>query len=558
MRNIKLPEEFYRDGVVGGFYVSSMMKRAWAAQLEIFSDIAAICEKYGIKYFADAGTLIGTIRHGGFIPWDDDLDIVMMREDYEKFLKHTDELPEFCQVLNWRTDISWDDAFSRIVNTIAPNMEPDFMEKYHGFPFSAGVDVFVNDYMYRDEEEEKKRDKLWEATVNLAKAIRDGGVDKAMADSEMKKIEYITGYKLDRKKGDVKALFEVAEKLFCEVKREDADEAAFLPVFIRFGGNRYDIKWYEDSIPMPFEGISMPVPIWYDKILKNKYGNYLQAARTGGLHGYPFYLENMETLSRKTGWKPPEYKCDASEAYLPQEIRQTKNEQRDELASQLSQIENLMNMPGAESMFAALAPQVELLKSSLAQIDVKCNDVVFMPYFPEYWKCFEALWEKENKDPDNNVVVMPLPVYDMNLDGSTGALHYDLDAFPEKLHAVSVEEYDPSIRHPKRIYFQAPFDGYNPSASVHPNFYSHELLNYTDELVYVPCYNISDIPQGDERGRYTLGQFVKMPGVVHADRIILPHDYMKDIYINALCELCGEDTRGLWESRIEVDDEALG
>ena len=65
-----------------GFYIEPMMKCAWAAQLEVMCVIKQICEKYDIPYFAYYGTLLGTIRHKGFIPWDDDMDICMLRKDY--------------------------------------------------------------------------------------------------------------------------------------------------------------------------------------------------------------------------------------------------------------------------------------------------------------------------------------------------------------------------------------------------------------------------------------------------------------------------------------------
>ena len=60
-----------------------MMKRAWAAELEILVEIDKICEKHKLHYFIDYGNLLGAIRHKGFIPWDDDIDIMMMRKDYE-------------------------------------------------------------------------------------------------------------------------------------------------------------------------------------------------------------------------------------------------------------------------------------------------------------------------------------------------------------------------------------------------------------------------------------------------------------------------------------------
>lgn len=78
-----------------GFYIEPMMKCAWAAQLEVMCVIKQICEKYDIPYFAYYGTLLGTIRHKGFIPWDDDMDICMLRKDYQRFLEVTlGSLPE--------------------------------------------------------------------------------------------------------------------------------------------------------------------------------------------------------------------------------------------------------------------------------------------------------------------------------------------------------------------------------------------------------------------------------------------------------------------------------
>lgn len=77
--------------------VSERRKEVWAVELEIMDEIDRICNKYGIKYFLAGGSMIGAARHNGFIPWDDDIDVGMLRPDYEKFLKVCEsELPSTC------------------------------------------------------------------------------------------------------------------------------------------------------------------------------------------------------------------------------------------------------------------------------------------------------------------------------------------------------------------------------------------------------------------------------------------------------------------------------
>ena len=75
------------DEVIDGYQVSSKMKEIWQVELDLLGKFINVCDKYNIKYFIISGSLIGAIRHNGFIPWDDDIDLGMMREDYIKLLK---------------------------------------------------------------------------------------------------------------------------------------------------------------------------------------------------------------------------------------------------------------------------------------------------------------------------------------------------------------------------------------------------------------------------------------------------------------------------------------
>ena len=92
---MKLEREFFYDEVRDGFYIPGIIKRLWGAELTILSEVDRICKKYDISYYADGGTLLGAVRDGNFIPWDDDMDIMMLRKDFEVFTKVVqDELPD--------------------------------------------------------------------------------------------------------------------------------------------------------------------------------------------------------------------------------------------------------------------------------------------------------------------------------------------------------------------------------------------------------------------------------------------------------------------------------
>ena len=95
-----ISEDFFKEETRCGYTVSAKMKRIWAKELDLLRVFADVCEKNDLEYFLDGGTLLGAIRHKGFIPWDDDVDVIMPRKDYDRLWKIANscfEYPYFFQ-----------------------------------------------------------------------------------------------------------------------------------------------------------------------------------------------------------------------------------------------------------------------------------------------------------------------------------------------------------------------------------------------------------------------------------------------------------------------------
>lgn len=94
------------------------LRPIWDALLDIYEEIRKVCDKHGIRFWATGGTALGAMRHKGFIPWDDDLDLIMMKEDYEMFWRvAVKDLPPYLKWHSWETDPNHHLAFGKVCET---------------------------------------------------------------------------------------------------------------------------------------------------------------------------------------------------------------------------------------------------------------------------------------------------------------------------------------------------------------------------------------------------------------------------------------------------------
>ena len=122
-----------------------LIKRIQSREMELFRAFISVCEKLELPYFLNAGTMLGAVRHNGFIPWDDDIDVAMLRSDYEIFLSRAQELlPEnmFLQTID--TDPEYLHNFAKIRHNETTFIESSVKSRHihHGLY----LDIFPLDY----------------------------------------------------------------------------------------------------------------------------------------------------------------------------------------------------------------------------------------------------------------------------------------------------------------------------------------------------------------------------------------------------------------------------
>lgn len=319
--------DFFRDEVRNGFFIPTAVKQAWAAQLQVLDVIETICRKHDITYFADWGTILGTVRHGGYVPWDDDMDICMKREDYTRFKEAAKtELPEsFCIHDYEHQEDHWL-FLSRVVNNKHICFEPEHMKQFHNFPYLAGIDIFVLDYLYKDEQQEKQRCEEVKHIIAVADSIIAGQIAQPVKEANLIQLEekYHKTFnrKLDNRHMGIE-LYRLAEEQMARVPKEESDRMAQIFPWGLLGNRGQDREYYEKFVRLPFENTTMPVPADYHRILSGKYHDYFKIHKVWSGHDYPYFEGQRKNLQAVADFKLPEFTFD--KAMLRQNTKEMKN-----------------------------------------------------------------------------------------------------------------------------------------------------------------------------------------------------------------------------------------
>jgi lipopolysaccharide cholinephosphotransferase len=263
-----------------GFTVSREMKKVWQTELDLLQRLIDVCREHHLRVWADGGTLLGAVRHQGFIPWDDDIDVCMPRQDYDRLIEIGSTA--FCEpyfLQSAYSDTGYYRGHAQLRNSATTAIRPS--DSYRPFNQGIFIDIFPIDAVPDgDTQLLKVCLKSVRRTLRFLKAAntpvfvsgRWGLVFRKMRARQAVKRQGWT------------AIFRQAEDKLRTIGPANSHYVAELG----FSGDDilFERSIFSDTTWLPFENISIPVPAGYDLMLRTQYGpDYMTPQQAPSCHG---------------------------------------------------------------------------------------------------------------------------------------------------------------------------------------------------------------------------------------------------------------------------------
>lgn len=282
-------DSFYEAEVRCEYMVQPEMKKVWAVELDLLNELLRVCRKHKIKVMATAGTLLGAVRHKGFIPWDNDIDMMMSRKDYERLCKVAEA--EFSYPYFFQTEYTDPGSLrghAQLRNSSTTGILEEEGKRVH---FNQGIfiDIFPLDAVVEDEKKRKKQGKKAEYCKNMARKlyVYTAGYER-ITHTFARNVIHVAAmilngfYSYDQ----WYARFEKICASYNEMETKMVSCLSFLFWKKGLWKSRSDC---EAPLELDFEMLRIPVPCHYERALQQEFGDWKKIVRNTSEHGGIFF-----------------------------------------------------------------------------------------------------------------------------------------------------------------------------------------------------------------------------------------------------------------------------
>lgn len=272
------------DEMIDGYKVSAARKQLWIIELDLLKRLEETCKKYDINYFLLFGSAIGAVRHKGFIPWDDDIDLGMLREDFDKFLKaDKSDWPSYIDI-QYGISEHGADCLLRIRDGRTTGIICDEKNRM------GNKGVFIEIYPFDYVNDNKLRTRQIKASQFLKGCMSCCymPIEELSVKSKLKRV-------MVRCLG-INHAWRLYEKV---CKLQNTIETTYVDTITlpEYAATRHHLFYKEDvmeSVYKEFEYTEVRIPIGYDRCLTTRYGNYMKLPpleERGTHHSFEVYYD---------------------------------------------------------------------------------------------------------------------------------------------------------------------------------------------------------------------------------------------------------------------------
>lgn len=282
-----MKDMFLRPEEKCGHYITGDVKKLWAVEIGCLQKLQEVCKRHGIRYFAAGGTLLGAVRHQGFIPWDDDMDVFMLEQDYKKFCKIApNEITEPYFFQSYSTQEGFGPSLSRIRKSDTTGCT---QFEYETADENYNCGIFIDIFPLTSVSDTKLGRLIQSVNIFRYRAAIAGyerlrAIRRSNNKVKYKELDPLICY------WKICSIFmshtEVSEKFLsaCSSGGTNSERVGV----ISFLGMRekyiFKREWFRETISLPFEYINIDCPSGFDPLLHHQFGDYMVFKKGAAIH----------------------------------------------------------------------------------------------------------------------------------------------------------------------------------------------------------------------------------------------------------------------------------